>query len=284
MIRAGGCAAVVCALILSFAPGRAQDASPIRLGQGEVVLVPLDLRDATEVRGHFRGRPVAVFPGGSSGGWHALVAADLEDPPGHASLVVELAGPRATSTVRLPVEVGATQFGTQTLSLPRRMVDLDAKTLARANAERARVSGILERRHPARLWRGPFLLPTDGQIARSFGMRRLLNGQPRSPHSGEDIVAPAGTPIRAAQDGIVRLEETHFFSGRSLILDHGLGLFTLYFHLSEAAVLEGAAVKREQVIGTVGASGRVTGPHLHWAAVLGGARVNPLDLLALPSE
>lgn len=284
MLPAGAIAAVVCGLILWLGPARAQESIPGRLDQGDVTLVPFDPGDAAEVRGHFRGRPVAVFPDGAGDGWRALVGADLDDPPGRVDLVVELAGPSGTSIIRLPIEVGPKEFGTQALSLPKRMVDLDAKTLARVSAEQARVSIVLDRRHPDRLWRGPFVIPTEGQIARSFGMRRVLNGQPRNPHSGEDIVAPVGTPIRAAQDGIVRLAETHFFSGKSVILDHGLGFFTLYFHLSQAAVRERAVVKRGQVIGKVGASGRVTGPHLHWGAVLGGARVNPLALLTLPSE
>ncbi len=280
IIRASDCAAVVCALILSFAPARAQDPSPIRLGQGEVTLVPYQAETATEIRGRFYGRPIEFFSGALPGTWLALLGADLDDPPGPADLIVEL-GDRI---VRLSVEVKAVDFGTQALTLPTRMVDLDAKTLARVNAEQARVSSVLAQTSPQRLWRGPFLLPTEGQIAGSFGMRRLLNGQPRNPHSGEDIVAPKGTPILAAQDGIVRLADDHFFSGKSIILDHGSGLFTLYFHLNESVVREGARVKRGEIIGKVGASGRVTGSHLHWGAVLAGARVNPLGLLSLPPE
>ena len=284
IIRATGCAAVVCALNLSFAPARAQDPSPIRLGQGEVTVVPYQAEGATEIRGRFNGRPVEFFSTAQPGTWHALFGADLDDPPGLRDLIVELRAASADRIVRLPIEVRAVGFGTQALTLPKRMVDLDAKTLARVTAEQARVSSVLAEIHPERLWRGPFLTPTEGQITGTFGMRRLLNGQPRNPHSGEDIVAPKGTPVLAAHNGIVRLADDHFFSGKSVILDHGSGLFTLYFHLNESGVREGAAVKRGEIIGKVGASGRVTGPHLHWGTVLAGARVNPLGLLSLPPE
>ncbi len=283
MIRS---AFLVLAIAVWATEGSAQEygPSPIRLGQGEMIMVPYEAASATEVRGRFHDRPVAFYSGGEPGRWHALLGADLDDPFGPTELRIELRETRGLTIVRVPIEVKAASFGTQAITLPKAVVDLDAKTLARVNAEQARVASLLEGISPERLWRGPFLLPAEGQIAGSFGMRRLLNGQPRSPHSGEDIVAPRGTPVRAANSGVVRLVDDLFFSGKSVILDHGLGLFTLYFHLSESSVREAATVTRGEVIGTVGASGRVTGPHLHWGAVLGGARVNPRGLLALPPE
>ena len=283
-MKLGAAVVLVIGAWATEASAQASSSSPIRLTQGEVTVVPYQAGEATEVRGRFQGRRVAFFSGGHPGRWHALLGVDLDDPPGPSELIIELGEARADRIVRLSIEVIAAGFGTQALTLPKGMVDLDAKTLARVNAEQARVSTVLERIHPERLWRGPFLLPSEGQIARNFGVRRLLNGQPRNPHSGEDIVAPRGTPVRAVQDGVVRLAADHFFSGKSVILDHGLGLFTLYFHLSESSVRDGASVKRGETIGKVGASGRVTGPHLHWGAVLGRARVNPMGLLSLPPE
>ena len=123
-----------------------------------------------------------------------------------------------------------------------------------------------------------------GTITGAFGRRRLINGQPRRPHSGEDIRAPMGTEVHAANGGIVRLSDDLFFSGTSIILDHGLGVYTMYFHLSSAAVKTGERVERGQVIGAVGATGRATGPHLHWGLRVGGARVNPMTITRLALE
>jgi murein DD-endopeptidase MepM/ murein hydrolase activator NlpD len=269
---------------ITHAPAQELSLPPVSLIQGAVVPFSHEAVMATLVRGRFRDRPVTFFRGERPSQWWALLGADLADPPGRTELLLELTEGRDQRMVRIEVEVRAAGFGTQALTLPRHMVDLDAKVLARVNLEQARIAALLERIHPRRLWRGPFLIPVEGQITRTFGMRRLLNGQARNPHSGEDIIAPKGTPVLAAHNGIVRLVDDHFFSGKSVILDHGGGLFTVYFHLNESGVRAGAAVKRGEIIGKVGASGRVTGPHLHWGAVLAGARVNPLGLLSLPPE
>src|SRR5207245_490565 len=117
----------------------------------------------------------------------------------------------------------------------------------------------------------------------SFGRRRILNGQPRSPHTGVDLGAPTGTAVQAMQRGRVVLDEDLFFSGRTVIVDHGLGLFSLYGHLSESRVAPGRVVDAGEGIGLVGATGRVTAPHLHWAVRIGDARVAGLDLVRLTS-
>lgn len=109
-----------------------------------------------------------------------------------------------------------------------------------------------------------------------------MNGQARNPHNGEDIGAPLGTDVLATNDGVVRLTVEHFFSGKGVFLDHGLGFYSMYFHLSEVLVKDGDVVKAGQIVGKVGATGRATGPHLHWGVKLNGARVNPYALLDLP--
>jgi murein DD-endopeptidase MepM/ murein hydrolase activator NlpD len=124
-------------------------------------------------------------------------------------------------------------------------------------------------------------MPTDGPILNSFGRRRIINGEPRNPHTGEDIAAPEGAPVVASNSGVVRLIADHFFSGHSVFIDHGDGLYTMYFHLSKALVVPSQRVRKGEMIGLVGASGRATGPHLHWGARLNGARVNPLALTRL---
>jgi murein DD-endopeptidase MepM/ murein hydrolase activator NlpD len=128
------------------------------------------------------------------------------------------------------------------------------------------------------LWHESFVKPAAGPNGSPFGLRRYFNGQPRSPHSGLDIKAPDGSEVTASNDGEIVLAENLFFTGNTIIVDHGLGLYTIYAHLSRMEVGVGDEVRRSQVIGRVGATGRVTGPHLHWAVKLGGSRVDPAML------
>ncbi len=132
---------------------------------------------------------------------------------------------------------------------------------------------------PNPLWNSEFIEPVKGRISGRFGSRRIINGKPKRPHSGEDIAAPTGTTVVAINSGMVRLTIDHFFTGKGVILDHGLGLFSMYFHLSVVDVMQGQIVEKGQPIGKVGATGRATGPHLHWGVRLYGSRINPYSLL-----
>ena len=248
---------------------------------GDVVLLQIS-GGPPDVRADWDGRPLALFP--TAHGVAALIGIDLDVRPGHIGWrvtrpsVAKNGGALATGAVT----VRARTFPTQPLTLPKGMVDLDAPTLARVETEREELKAALAAGAAERLWRGPFRIPVDGgQPTGGFGLRRILNGQPRSPHTGYDWAAPAGTPVLAANTGRAALVAEHFFAGRNVVLDHGLGLFTLYFHLTEARVAPGESVSAGQVIGTVGATGRVTGPHLHFAVLLNGARVDPEALLRL---
>jgi murein DD-endopeptidase MepM/ murein hydrolase activator NlpD len=130
-----------------------------------------------------------------------------------------------------------------------------------------------------RLWERPFISPVSAAITSPFGYRRVINGMPRAPHTGVDLRASLGTEVLAANHGRVALTGEFFFSGKSLVLDHGGGLYTMYFHLSEFKVEEGADVHKGDVVGLSGMTGRVTGPHLHWGARINGARVDPFELI-----
>jgi murein DD-endopeptidase MepM/ murein hydrolase activator NlpD len=130
-----------------------------------------------------------------------------------------------------------------------------------------------------RHWPGLFILPVEGKVTSSFGTRRLFNGKLRSFHTGVDFRANEDTTIHAANAGIVRLAKNLFFSGNHVIIDHGLGVFTNYSHLSEIHVNVGDRVEKGQIIGKAGATGRVNGPHLHWGAKVNGTSVDPLQLL-----
>jgi murein DD-endopeptidase MepM/ murein hydrolase activator NlpD len=248
---------------------------------GAVLLVQLT-GVPPDVRAEWDGRPLALFPAGS--GWAGLVGIDLEVRPGPVGWRVTRpsSAKNGGALAAGVVTVRARTFPTQPLTLPKAMVDLDAATLARVEAERQELKAALADGSPERLWRGPFRVPVEGgQPTGGFGLRRLINGQPRSPHTGYDWAAPSGTPVLAANAGRAVLVTEHFFAGRNVVVDHGQGLFTFYYHLTEARVTAGDPVAAGQVIGTVGATGRVTGPHLHFGVLLAGARVDPEALLRL---
>jgi murein DD-endopeptidase MepM/ murein hydrolase activator NlpD len=248
---------------------------------GDVVLLQVT-GAPPDARAEWDGRPLALFP--TRAGAAALVGVDLDVRPGPIGWrvtrpsVAKNGGALAAGVVT----VRSRTFPSQQLTLPKGMVDLDAPTLARVEAERGQLRAALAAGASERLWRGAFRVPVqDGQPTGGFGLRRLINGQPRSPHTGYDWAAPIGTPVVAAAAGRGALVAEHFFAGRNVVLDHGLGLFTLYYHLDETRVVPGESVEAGQVIGTVGATGRVTGPHLHFAVLLSGARVDPEALLRL---
>lgn len=182
------------------------------------------------------------------------------------------------------VRVGEYPYEVQHLQIrDRSKVDLSPENVERARRESRRVAALWDRRTVRR-----FTLPLTAPLARMpvsgrFGARRVINGQPRSPHSGADYRADAGTPVRAAADGTVVLAEEHFFAGNSVYLDHGDGLITMYFHLREISVASGQEVAAGERIGRVGSTGRSTGPHLHFGARWRGARVDP-ELLLHPER
>jgi len=137
---------------------------------------------------------------------------------------------------------------------------------------------------PHWLAEGKFIIPTPGKVVPNFGEKRFFNNKPRSPHSGVDISSPYGTPVKASSSGKVVLARDLYFAGKTVIIDHGLGLFSLYCHFSQIKVKRGQFISKGEIIGKVGATGRVTGPHLHWGVKLLGSRIDPLSLLSLPLE
>jgi len=253
--------------------------------QGEVLYLTLIAEgNATSVQGRFHNRSIPFFKTGREGEFGALVGIDMADEPAPVGLKAAITYPDGHQERLYRVVVQAEEFRVQSMTLPKEQVEPDVAALKRINLEKEKVQAVLAGLTPERLWTAGFLVPVEGTVTGAFGSKRILNGQQRNQHSGEDIAAPLGAPVKAANDGIVRLMDDQFFSGISVILDHGLGLFTMYFHLDSATVKEGARVKRGDVIGTVGQSGRATGPHLHWAAWLNGSRVNPFSLAKLPLD
>jgi len=249
--------------------------------QGQVLLVNVPVKGRpTDVVGRFLERRVPFFDNGS--GAVGLLGIDLQDAPGTHELSIELTDAQGTRRLSYNVLVMKEKYPVQHLTLPKDKVDLDEESLLRVKAEQEQVKAALAEVSPERYWGEGFVEPVHGTVSGAFGRVRVINGQARNPHNGEDIAAPLGADVLAMNDGVARLTVDHFFSGKGVFVDHGLGLYSMYFHLSDITVQDGERVKRGQVIGKVGASGRATGPHLHWGVRLNGARVNPYSLLALP--
>ena len=247
-------------------------------GLGAAALAPVEIPPGALVRWPGEG---IVRCGMAGSKWDPLAgvcwyAVDLLTPAGELELGRWRGGVLETRRVR----VAEYPYPVQHITLKDdTRVDLSAEDLARVRRENARIGGLWSRRGAPR-----FHLPLAPPLERlpaggRFGSRRFFNGQPRSPHSGADYAAGAGTSVLAAAAGEVALTGDFFFSGRSVFLDHGDGLVTMYFHLSRIEVDEGTVVERGQPIGAVGQSGRATGPHLHFAARWRGARIDPALLL-----
>ncbi len=271
---AGAAAACACATVAVAGPWF--EATPNPAQPGDIVLVRAKLPPRAQGGAvHFDGR---TFPGFVAGGLlHAYLGVDLDVSPGRHPLRLDFGVAVENGEI---VVVGRT-FAEERLRVARKYTHLDPATERRVADEATRLRALWSRATPSRLWSEPFVMPVKGAPGSPFGLRRFFNGMPRSPHAGLDIKAATGTIVRAANDGRVALAGDLFFTGNTVVVDHGLGLYTIYAHLSRVDVAEGAAVWRGQPIGRVGATGRVTGPHLHWGAKLGGARVDPLRLPGL---
>jgi murein DD-endopeptidase MepM/ murein hydrolase activator NlpD len=223
------------------------------------------------------GQRVLVAP--SPAGWVALVGIDLELRPG---ATVPLRVTDAADARELTIRVQPRQYAVQRLTVAPQHVQLSPDDLARHERERAHLQRVL--RH----WSEPLpatlrlLEPAAGRRSSPFGLRRVFNGQPRRPHNGIDIAAPAGTPVKAAAAGTVIDTGEYFFNGRTVIVDHGQGLLTLYCHLDAIGADPGARLAAGAPLGAVGATGRATGPHLHFSVYLNATAVDPALFLPQP--
>ena len=254
--------------------------------QGQVLVVKVKGEEqATEVKGTFLSRTIPFFREfrpGEPAGYIGLLGIDMQDDPGTYELAVEVKQGEQAKQLSFNVLVAKEKFAIEHLKLPKEKVDLDEKSVARWKSEQEQVKQALAENSRMKLWHSNFMEPVNGKRTGIFGSVRIMNGQARNPHNGEDIGAPLGTDVVDTNDGVVRITVDHIFSGRGIYVDHGLGFYSMYFHLSEILVKDGDLVRAGQLIGKVGATGRATGPHLHWGVKLNGARVNPYTLLDLP--
>jgi murein DD-endopeptidase MepM/ murein hydrolase activator NlpD len=253
------------------------------LQPGEVILFELQsTRPLKQMRLKAFSREFQAFSEDGGLNWTALVGIDLDTKPGRYGVeLCDTENDGKSVTVDTVLPIAAKRFPTRTLTVDEKYVTPPADVLARIEAERVRVNAIFALTTPERLWQKSFLLPVPGTVISAFGKRSVYNGRPRSPHAGVDFRGTVGTPIRAPNAGIVVLAGNLYYSGNTVILDHGLGLYSYLGHMSKFSVKEGDRVQTGEIIGKVGATGVVTGPHLHWTVRLITSRIDPLSLVYL---
>jgi murein DD-endopeptidase MepM/ murein hydrolase activator NlpD len=237
---------------------------------GGVAVVPVG-QGAEPPIASVEGKPVMVLRD-SDQQWIAVVGIDLKTPVG--SLPIHLGQPPGQRV--LHINVRGKTYKQQHIRLKNQsQVDPDPEQLKRYEREyKEQIDAYASFRTvgPSNIL---FDKPVNGRLSSPFGLRRFFNGEERNPHSGLDFAVPAGTPVKAPADGTVTIVADYFFNGKTVFLDHGQGLVTMYCHLSAFNVKPGDTVKRGQVIARTGSTGRATGPHLHWNVSLNNARVDP---------
>lgn len=237
---------------------------------GGVVIMPVSTELATKPVVTYNKKRVAVIE--NDGLWLALVGIPLTAKAGTQRITIKQDGQLS----RALFEIADKAYPTQHITIKnKRKVNPNKLDMKRINAESAEIKAALRFWTETETLPLQFSWPIEGQVSGLFGRRRVFNGQPRRPHSGMDIAAPTGTEIHAPAEGIVRETGDYFFNGKTVFIDHGQGLITMFCHMDRIDVQPGQIIKRGEVIGTVGMTGRVTGPHLHLGVSLNDARVEP---------
>ncbi len=264
--------ALFCLLLAFQLPGFASPLLPrADAVPGGVAVVSLNKTDEPAPRAYFGKRRVMVRKNRHH--WEAVVGLPLNSKPGIQRLRIKSAD---GAQYYREFSITAKKYDTQYLTLKnKRMVNPSASDLKRIARERKIILGALATWNDKPEVQSTFILPVDGRLSSPFGLRRFFNNQPRKPHSGLDIAAAEGAPIKAPAEGTVITTGNYFFNGNTVFIDHGQGLITMFCHMSRIDVKPGMHVNQGEVIGRVGMTGRVTGPHLHWSVSLNNTRVEP---------
>ena len=249
--------------------------------QGEVILVTVrPSRDVSSVEAGAFATPIEFWSTANGREWQGLAGIPIDADTGRRDLVVTATtADHLTALQRVPLQVGKTAFAARRLTVDPQFVDPPASEVDRIIDEQKRLETLFATTRPGRRWDGGWTPPVPGMPTSSFGRQSILNGAVRGRHQGADFRAATGTPIHAPAGAEVVLAEPLYFSGNTVILDHGDGLYSLFAHLSKTTVATGTQVSRGDLLGEVGATGRVTGPHLHWAVRLHNVSVDPLSLI-----
>jgi murein DD-endopeptidase MepM/ murein hydrolase activator NlpD len=252
-----------------------------RAARGDILFLRVRSRPGEAVKVLWMEREIPLAARGE-GEWCGFLGIDLGTAPKGYPLKVQTNPSGKGKSVEIRVE--GKDYGERRITVPKEMVELDPPTLERVKKEAAEMKAVLDAPPADPLWDGPFGAPLKGELTGSFGRRNFINGQARSPHSGVDLKADLGMPVRAMNKGRVVLTCNQFFSGLSVVIDHGGGIHSMYFHLEKILVKNRQQVGRGDIIGHAGSTGRSTGPHLHLGVRVNGARVDPLRLIALSKE
>jgi murein DD-endopeptidase MepM/ murein hydrolase activator NlpD len=251
----------------------------LKIPRGEIVELKIYGEGLSSVEARWAEQNL-LFYALAPGLFAAIIGVDLEAKPGVSKITItatnDAGRQRRAETI---VQTLSKAFRQESFTVASSFDQLSPEALELIRSERADFALAFSTPAAERFWEAPFIRPVPQESSSSFGYRRIINGKPRAPHTGADLRAPIGTEVLAANHGRVVLTGDYFFAGKSVVLDHGGGLYTMYFHLSELKVDAGAMVRRGDVLALSGMSGRVTGPHLHWAARLGTARVDPMELI-----
>jgi len=264
--------------LLGLSPARALELPESHPVPGGIAVIALGSHNRPP-QAYFKGKPVMVI---NSGGNHftALVGLPLATRAGLQD--IEVRDPAGTPR-KVTFTVTDRDYERQYITLRnKRMVNPEKRDMARIGREQQRIRKALASWSPRTPDTLKLALPVNGPVSSTFGLRRFFNQQPRKPHSGLDLAAPEGTPVKAPASGRVIDTGEFFFNGNTVFIDHGQGLVTMYCHLSQIDVTPGQQVNNGDVIGAVGKTGRVTGAHLHWSVSLNDARIDPEFLLAEP--
>lgn len=296
LVRVSALCAAILAVGASLASGQTPAAKPCAGGgtyrfsavsaiQGTPLTLEVTLpKGAANPSSEWNARAVPVWQVANKPGvYRGLLGIDLETEAGaYPWKLTATSAAGAAITCEDKITVRSAKFPTERLTVDKQYVEPNPDQEKRAEEEGKKMRAIYDTVTPEKLWQGAFIVPLKGvSTGGNFGRKRVLNGKPRSPHTGIDFPAATGTPVFAAQSGKVALAEGFYYPGNTILIDHGLGVFTFYGHLSEIAVKPGQLVKVGELIGKVGATGRVTGPHLHWGVTIDKARVNGLALTKL---
>lgn len=251
--------------------------------QGGLLLAEISgVKPEVEVSAEWEGRKTPLWrEAASPAALHALLGVDLDAAPGQKEWKLSWTGADGNAVVcGVPVTVRAGKFATERLQVEQQYVQPDPEQLKRVEEEQKKMQAVYDTITPEALWKGKFRVPLKNvTTGGNFGRRRVLNGEARSPHAGVDFPAAAGTSVFAAQAGKVVIAQNMYYPGNTVVIDHGFGIHTLYAHLSQIDVHAGDSVEVGTEIGKVGATGRVTGPHLHWGLTINHARVNALQIV-----
>ncbi len=256
---------------------------PNHLVSGSPLFIRVKAPNALDgLSGQWLGRSVAFDFDSSSKTWYALAGVSLETKPGRYSL--QLSGTTKTGqkiSFDRNISIGKAKHRQISVNVSKKFTEPSAEQLRTIAEDKQLKESLFNRVTPVREWFGSFRAPVNAPVSDVFGTERVFNGKVQSYHQGLDYGVPSGTPVSALNSGTVLLARSLYFEGNCVVIDHGKGLLTLYLHLSEFAVKQGESVKRGQVIGLSGGTGRATGPHLHVAVRWQGIYLDPATLLTL---